>query len=102
MQQCLLVLIVTPIIESAIIDWLLERDDIDGFTSMPINGHGVSSHSMTAAEQVSGRQKQVMFHIHMAESTARDVLVAAQQSFSGSGMHYWLMPVLSAGNIDQE
>lgn len=100
MQQCLLVLIVTPSIESAVIDWLLERDDITGFTSMPTNGHGVSVHSMTIEEQVAGRQKQIMFQMHLPEAVASDILMAAQQSFSGSGMHYWLSPVLSAGRIE--
>ncbi|HHJ16929.1 MAG TPA: DUF3240 domain-containing protein [Gammaproteobacteria bacterium] len=100
MEECLLVLIVTPSIENAVIDWLLERDDITGFTSMPTNGHGVSVHSMTIAEQVAGRQKQVMFQMHLPEPVARDILVAAQQTFSGSGMHYWLSPVLSAGRIE--
>ncbi|MEE9493909.1 MAG: DUF3240 family protein [Gammaproteobacteria bacterium] len=100
MEQCLLVLVVTPSIESAVIDWLLERDDVSGFTSIAISGHGVSVHSMTTAEQVAGRQKQVMFQMHLPELVARDVLKAAQQSFSGSGMHYWLLPVLSVGHIE--
>lgn len=100
MEQCLLVLVVTPSIESAVIDWLLERDDIAGFTSIPISGHGVSVHSMTTAEQVAGRQKQVMFQMHLAEPVAHDILKAAQYIFSGSGMHYWLLPVLSAGHIE--
>lgn len=100
MDECLLVLIVTPSIESAVIDWLLDHDDITGFTSMPINGHGVSVHSMTTAEQVAGRQKQVMFQMHLPEPLARDILDAARESFRGSGMHYWLSPVLAAGHIE--
>lgn len=100
MDQCLLSLIVTPSIESAVIDWLLERDDIAGFTSIRVSGHGVSAHSMTAAEQVAGRQQQVMFQLHLSESAASEVLRSVQNVFSGSGMHYWLSPVLAAGHID--
>jgi len=100
MEQCLLVLIVTPSIENAVIDWLLEHDDIPGFTSMPASGHGVSVHSMTTAEQVAGRQRQIMFQMHLPEPVARDILAAARRQFSGSGMHYWLSPVLSAGHIE--
>ena len=100
MERCLLVLVVKPPIESAVIDWLLERDDIAGFTSIPVNGHGVSVHSLTAAEQVAGRQKRVMFQMHLAEPVARNILKAAQDTFRGSGMHYWLLPVLSAGHIE--
>lgn len=100
MEQCLLALIVTPSIENAVVDWLLEQNDITGFTSMPTNGHGVSSHSMTTAEQVVGRQKQIMFQMHLPEPVAREILLLAQQSFSGSGMHYWLSPVMASGHID--
>ncbi len=100
MEKYMLVLVVTPLIESAVIDWLLERDDINSFTSMPINGHGVSEYSMTIAEQVAGSKKQVMFQMHLSQAAAQDILSAAQQVFSGSGMHYWLLPVLAAGHIE--
>ncbi|MGD8937450.1 MAG: DUF3240 family protein, partial [Thiogranum sp.] len=82
MDQCLLVLIVTPTIENAVVDWLLERDDVPGFTSAPINGHGASAHSLTAAEQVAGRQRQIMFQLHLPMTTAEAVVEALRKSFS--------------------
>ncbi|HEY9199873.1 MAG TPA: DUF3240 family protein [Gammaproteobacteria bacterium] len=100
MNECLLVLIVTPSIEHALVEWLLERDDIPGFTSMPISGHGASAHSLTTAEQVAGRSRQVMFSMHLPEPAARQVIASARASFGGSGMHYWMLPVLDAGHID--
>ena len=99
MEQCLLVLIVSPSIESTLVDWLLDHDDIPGFTSVPISGHGASAHSLTAAEQVAGRQRQVMFQMHLEESVARSVIAEAHTLFRGSGLHYWLTPVLAAGHM---
>jgi len=99
MDQCLLVLIVSPSIESAVADWLLDRDDIPGFTSAPISGHGASAHSLTAAEQVTGRQRQIMFQMHLPEALARAVIADARDAFRGSGLHYWLTPVLEAGHL---
>jgi hypothetical protein len=99
MDQCLLVLIVTPAIESAMVDWLLDRDDIPGFTSAPIDGHGASAHSLTPAEQVAGRRRQIMFQLQLPLATAQNVVEAVHASFSGSGMHYWLMPVLASGHL---
>ncbi|MGD2073988.1 MAG: DUF3240 family protein [Gammaproteobacteria bacterium] len=99
MDQCLLVLIASPSIEYALVDWLLERDDIPGFTSAPISGHGASAHSLTAAEQVAGRQRQIMFQMHLAEAQARIVIEDAERHFRGSGLHYWLTPVLAAGHM---
>ena len=99
MDQCLLVLIVTPAIENAMVDWLLERDDIPGFTSTPINGHGASTHSLTPAEQVAGRQRQIMFQLHLPTDSAHTLVDAIRDAFSGSGMHYWLTPVLASGHL---
>jgi hypothetical protein len=100
MRQCLLVLIASPSIEYAVVDWLLERSDIPGFTSAPISGHGASAHSLTPAEQVAGRRRQIMFQMHLPETVARRVIVDAKASFGGSGLHYWLTPVLDAGHMD--
>ena len=100
MDQCLLVLIASPSIENAVVDWLLDRNDIPGFTSAPISGHGASTHSLTAAEQVAGRQRQVMFQMHLKEAVARSVIDDAQRAFRGSGLHYWLTPVLAAGHMN--
>lgn len=99
MDECLLVLIVTPAIENAMVDWLLDREDVPGFTSLPINGHGASARSLSAAEQVAGRQRQVMFQLHLRHSTANALVEAIRRDFGGSGMHYWLMPVLASGHL---
>lgn len=99
MDECLLVLIVTPAIENAVVDWLLDNDDIAGFSSAPINGHGVSEHSLTPAEQVAGRQKQIMFQMHVSDTAAEKIIDAARRTFSGSGIHYWVTSVRVCGNI---
>ena len=99
MDQRLLVLIVTPEIEDAVVDWLLEREDIPGFSTAAINGHGASEHSLTAAEQVTGRQRKIMFQLHLPEAVAETLIEEARQAFRGSGMHYWLMPVLASGHM---
>ena len=100
MEQCLLVLIASPSIENAVVDWLLDHDNISGFTSGPISGHGGSAHAFSAAEQVAGRRHQVMFQMHLPESVARTVIAEAHTLFRGSGLHYWLTPVVAAGHMN--
>jgi len=100
MTNCLLNLIVSPQIEDAVVEWLLERDDVPGFSSLLVSGHGSSEHSMTLAEQVAGRSRRVMFLIQLSYDTAGAVLADLRKSFRGSGLHYWLMPVLEAGRLD--
>lgn len=99
MDQCLLSLIVSPAVENAVIDWLLERDDIPGFSSVPINGHGTSTDTLTLSEQVAGSRRQILFRMCLPVAVAQTILEEVQVSFRGSGMHYWLVPVLASGHI---
>lgn len=99
MDECLLVLIVTPSIENALVDWMLAHGEIAGFTSSPVSGHGVSEYSLTTAEQVAGRQRQVMFQLHVPAGTAEQIIEGVREAFSGSGIHYWVTPLHTAGNI---
>lgn len=96
---CLLNLVVTPAIEDNVSDWLLARDDVAGFSSHAIAGHGSSEHAMSLAEQVSGRRKQVLFQLHLPCEIAYAVVESVKTDFKGSGVHYWLLPVLASGHV---
>jgi hypothetical protein len=96
---CLLNLVVTPAIEDSIIDWLHMRDDISGFSSHKISGHGSSEHAMSLAEQVAGSQRQVLFQTHLPCDDAKAVIESIKVDFKGSGVHYWLLPVLDSGHV---
>ena len=98
-QLALLSIVVSIAIEDTIVDWLLEQDQISGFTSLPVSGHGTSVHSLSIHEQVTGRRKQVLFQTHMQASQTRDVIDALKQKFHGSGIHYWVAPVADAGRL---
>ena len=97
---CLLNLVVTPAIEDAMSDWLLAREDVSGFSSHAIAGHGSSEHAMSLAEQVAGRRRQVLFQTHLPCDTAHALIEAVKAEFKGSGMHYWLLPALASGHVE--
>lgn len=99
-QDCLFNLVVTPQVEAAVTDWLLACSQVSGFSSSPIFGHGSSSHSMSLAEQVAGKRKQVLFQFHLPSVEARQLLEGIKHEFGGSGMHYWLVPLIDAGHVD--
>lgn len=99
MSDCILSLIVSPRLEPGIVEWLLEREDVPGFSSLPIAGHGSSEHSLTLAEQVTGRSRRVMFLIELPEEVAERVLGDLAEAFHGSGLHYWINPVIRAGHL---
>jgi hypothetical protein len=99
-QICLFNLVVTPQVEDAITDWLLEREEVNGFSSHPISGHGSSKHAMSLAEQVAGKRRQILFQLYLPLNQARELLVAVKRDFKGSGMHFWLLPLLDSGHVE--
>jgi hypothetical protein len=101
MHYQLLHLIVPPPAEDALVEWLLEREDIPGFTSSAVAGHGSSERSMTTAEQVAGRSRRVMFVVLLPQRTAEAVLAALGADFADSGVHYWLVPVIEHGRLER-
>lgn len=97
--QTLVSLVVSPQVEDTLVDWLLARDEVPGFTSAPVSGHGSSIHSMSLAEQVSGRRRQVLFQLHLPTAQSEGLVVALKEDFGNSGIHYWLTPVVACGRL---
>lgn len=100
MERRLLYVLASPAIEEPMVDWLLRRPDVSGFTSIAAQGHGSSSHSMSVAEQVAGRRKQLLFLVETDAQTAAGIVEALTSEFSGSGLHYWLVPLEAAGHLE--
>ena len=100
MKECLLVIVTTPAVEETLVDWLLERPELSGFSSGRIDGHGSRQSDLTLAEQVTGRQRKLMFHVHTDCDQVKVLVDALKQSFQGAGLHYWVMPLMEAGSID--
>lgn len=99
-EFCLLSLVVAPEVEDSVSDWLLAQPDLSGFSSHPVSGHGSSQHAMSLAEQVAGRRRQVLFQMHLPTPHAQRLLEQVKRQFNGSGMHYWLLPLIDAGHLD--
>ena len=90
---------IVPALEERVVDWLLSRDD-GGFTSRSAHGHSSRHDLLTAAEQVSGRQRRVQFQVQI-EGTRYEAFVGElRDQFSGTDLHYWVVPVLAAGQLD--
>ena len=99
MQLCLLTLIAAPSLEDALVDWLLVQDEISGFSSSSIDGHGSRESGMSLMEQVTGRQKRVQFLIHTNITVAERLIQKLRVDFIGTGLHYFVLPVSTYGSI---
>lgn len=99
MNHYLMTLNAPPILEEAIVDCLLSLTSENEFSSVPINAHSHNHENLTLAEQVVGRQKQIRFQIYVNEPDKNTLIEQLKLNFSGSGIHYWLTPILESGKI---
>lgn len=86
-------------LEEAVVDCLLTLESEHGFSSFPVNVHHHENKGLSLAEQVSGRQKQVCFQIHIDEVGAKLLLNRLKEEFSGAGVQYWVLPMLESSEI---
>ncbi len=98
-QEVLVVLSAPPALEEVLIDWLISRPGTGGFTSLAANGHGSRHDNLSPAEQVAGHQKRLQFQVSLPQAELQDFLESARREFSGTDLHYWVLPILAAGRV---
>lgn len=102
MKDCILILLTSPQLEEDIVDWLLEQDEITGFTSNPVYGQSREQKKLSIVEQVIGRHRSVMFHIQLDMKFLDQILLKMQQEFAGTNLEYWVLPVIKTGRLAQQ
>jgi hypothetical protein len=85
--------------EEAMVDCLLDMEIAQGFISFPVNGHHHNSQDLSLVEQVIGRQRRIRFQIHVDKKNLAALLSRIKTEFSGSGIQYWITPVIEHGEI---
>lgn len=95
MSDCIVVLVATPSVEGILVDWLLER--VPAFSSFPIAGHGSAHHDLSTAEQVEGRQAQVLFWVQLPLTDAEPFVQELVSRFAHVKLHYWILSVTASG-----
>jgi len=98
-QEYLVTINVPPLLEEAVVDCLLAIEAADGFSSLVVSAHGSEHETLSLAEQVAGRKKQIRFQMYVPELQVEVLIDRLRQDFSGGGIHYWVMPVLESGAI---
>lgn len=98
-QAFLVTINVSPTLEEAMVDCLLTFETAQGFSSFPINAHDHRNRGLSIAEQVSGRQRKMRFQMYIDADHLPALLNKIKAEFSGTGLHYWVVPVLEHGEI---
>jgi hypothetical protein len=97
--QALLIMTISPGLEDALVDWLLERPESPEFNSVPVHGHGSSHQVLSPVEQVTGRQRRIQFQVSLALSQVDTFLDSASLEFGKADVHYWVLPLTAAGAL---
>ena len=96
-DKCLVTLYVPPALEETLVDFLLENDEICGFSTTEAYGHGQRPSGMTLLEQVTGRQRRIQFMIETKQAYVSTLLELLGKKFVG--LHYMVTPLLAAGRL---
>ncbi len=99
MTDICLSLLVAPDIEEKVLDQLLLSPVITLFSSQPASSHGGHPADLDPSEQVLGRGAAVLIQVLLTDQDAEHVLGVLRELFTGSGLRYWLTPVLTQGEI---
>lgn len=94
-MRTLLMMNIPPALEEDMVDYLLALDEVDGFTSFAVNGHGEGKYA-NVSEQVSGRRRRMHFEV-LVEPGAVETVIAGLASQVGKGINYWYVPVSGYG-----
>ena len=98
-QTAAVTLNVPPAFEERLVDWLLERDGAQGFTSYAAFGHGARQDGLSVAEQVSGRQRRLEFRVELPRSDLDAFLAALTEAFAGHDLYYFVSLVERSGHL---
>ncbi|MBL4571768.1 MAG: DUF3240 family protein [Gammaproteobacteria bacterium] len=96
-NHSLLVLNTAPELEEDLIDYLLGFEQIEGFTSYQVHGHG-EHHNLNVAEQVTGRRRRSQYEIFLPNS-AIPMVLEGLSSAVGKDIVYWEQTVRNFGRI---
>jgi hypothetical protein len=98
-KEYLITLNIPPSLEEMMVDSLLMLEAEHGFSSFQVNAHHHENKGLSLAEQVTGRQKRIRFQMYVPEQELSALLELLRQEFSGSGIQYWVLPVIEHGFI---
>lgn len=94
---CMLVLNIAPTLEEDLIDYLLSMEEVEGFTSYAVHGHG-HHHGLSTGEQVSGRRKRMQYEM-LVSAQAIPAILAGLAEEVGRDIVYWQHAVSNFGRV---
>ena len=97
--EYLVTLNIPPSLEELMVYSLLLLESEHGFSSFPVNAHHHVNKGLSLSEQVTGRQKRIRFQLYVSVEKLPVLVEQLRQDFAGSGIQYWVLPVIENGVI---
>ena len=99
MNEICLTMLCPPVLEEKLMDMLLIAPEVVVLTSVSAAVHGVPIHQMSQAEQVLGRARFTQIQVLLEAADKTSFLDSLRRQFSGTGLRYWITPVLEQGEL---
>jgi hypothetical protein len=93
----MLVLDVPELLETAIVDWLLDQQLDHVFTHYPVQVCGHEQSGMTALEKVNGRKQEIRFEVLIHQENIDSHIQQLVKDFQGAAVRYRVVDVLQNG-----
>ena len=100
MADLCLTLLCPPAQQERLLDALLMMPEVAIFTSSAAAAHGLRHDHLNASEQVLGLAVMTQVQVLLAEAQHGAVLAALREEFAGSGVRFWLTPIIQAGEFE--
>lgn len=92
----LLIMVASPNLEEMLVDVLLEKPEISGFTSSQVSGHGAHGAKLSLMEQVTGRQQRTQFMVYGLFDDLQKIVANLKTQFEQADIRYILVPTLGS------
>jgi len=99
MSELCLTLLCPPALEERVLDMLLMTPEISVFTSARAAAHGLHPSRLDAGEQVLGLAVMTQVQALLGGPDRDAVLAELKRKLAGSGLRYWLTPVIESGEL---
>ncbi len=99
MSDLCLTLLCPPPVTERLLDMLLMQEEIALFTSADSAVHGLHHAGLNDSELVLGLARMTQVEALLDSEHKAVVLATLRKNFAGTGLRYWLTPVIETGEF---
>lgn len=95
----LMTIVITPDIEDIVVDWLLERPEIERFNTYQVKSYNKNHSDYNPIQKVTGWKRKIAVWVLFPTEAIPNVVREMKEQFANSGIYYRITPFLDEGII---